>query len=58
VLQFFIPELIADRLSSADADGKSARAALAALASSRQALALNPAGSLTATERVRKEWNL
>jgi hypothetical protein len=58
VLQFFMPELIADRLSSADADAKSARAALAALASSRQALALNPAGSLAATERVRKEWNL
>jgi len=58
VLQFFMPELIADRLSSADADGKSARAALAALASSRQTLALNPAGSLAATERVRKEWNL
>jgi len=58
VLQFFMPELIADRLGSADANAKSARAALAALASSRQALALNPAGSLAATERVRKEWNL
>ena len=58
VLQFFMPELIADRLSSADADAKSARAAVATLASSRQVLALNPAGSLAATERVRKEWNL
>jgi hypothetical protein len=60
VLQFFMPELIADRLTSAaaDADAKSARAALAALASSRQSLALNPAGSLALTERVRNEWNL
>jgi hypothetical protein len=58
VLQFFMPELIADRLSSTDADARSARAALAALASSRHALALNPVGSLAATERVRKEWNL
>ena len=58
VLQFFVPELIADRLSSADADGRSARAALAALASSRHSLALSPASSLAATERVRKEWSM
>ena len=58
MLQFFVPELIADRLSSADADGRSARAALAALASSRYSLALSPASSLAATERVRKEWSM
>jgi hypothetical protein len=58
VLQFFVPELMAGRLSSADAEGRSARAALAALASSRHSLALSPASSLAATERVRKEWGL
>jgi hypothetical protein len=57
VLQFFVPELIADRLSSADAGAKPA-CALATLASSRQSLALSPASSLTATEQVRKEWDL
>lgn len=58
VLQFFSPALIADWLASAGADAESARAALATLASSRQALALDPVGSLAATDRVRKEWNL
>jgi hypothetical protein len=57
VLQFFIPELIADRLSSADVGAKSPWA-LAALASSRQSLALSPASSLAATEQVRKECDL
>jgi hypothetical protein len=31
---------------------------MAALASSRQSLALSPASSLVATEQVRKEWGL
>lgn len=57
-LQFFVPELIASRLSSADTDAKFARAALAGLASARQSLALSPASSLAATEQVRKEWDL
>jgi hypothetical protein len=57
VLQFFMPELIADRLGSADAGAKPARA-LAALASSRQSLALSPASSLATTEKVRQEWDL
>lgn len=57
VLQFFVPELIADRLSSSDTRAKSAQA-LAAFASSRQSLALNPASALAATEHVRAEWGL
>jgi hypothetical protein len=59
VLQFFAPELIAVRLSSPEADGaESVRAALAVLASARQFLALSPASSLAATERLREEWKL
>jgi hypothetical protein len=56
-LQFFVPELIADRLNPADADAKPA-VALAALASARQSLALSPASSLATTEQVRNEWDL
>jgi hypothetical protein len=57
VLQFFAPELIADRLKPADTGPKPALA-MAALASSRQSLALSPASSLAATEQVRGDWDL
>jgi hypothetical protein len=55
VLQFFVPELITDRLSPDNA--KSVRA-LAALASSRHCLAVNPASALALTEQVRGGWDL
>ena len=57
VLQFFMPDLITERLSSDD-DGAKTAWALAALASSRQSLATSPASSLAATEQVRKDWDL
>lgn len=52
VLQFFVPQLIAERLTSIEADAKQSRA-LAALASARQSLALSPATSLALTEQFR-----